>query len=58
MPSATITTEIAATHEVVWAWIADYSRGPEWQKQMTSAKWTSPEPHGVGSTLPTRRRRR
>lgn len=51
MPTATITTDIAASPEVVWAWIADYSRGPGWQKQMTSATWTSPEPHGVGSTF-------
>ena len=51
MPTATITTDIDAQPNAVFALIADYSRGPEWQRNMTSARWTSPEPHGVGSTF-------
>lgn len=49
VPTVTITADIAAPPEAVWAVVADYSRGPEWQKNMTSARWTSPAPHGVGS---------
>jgi hypothetical protein len=51
MPTAIITTDIDAPPDAVFAVIADYSRGPEWQRNMTSARWTSPEPHGVGSTF-------
>ena len=51
MPTVTITTDITAPPEAVWAVVADYGRGPEWQKNMTSARWTSPEPHRVGSTF-------
>jgi len=51
MPTATIVVDIDASPEDVFAVIADYSRGPEWQRNMSSARWTSPEPHGVGSTF-------
>jgi carbon monoxide dehydrogenase subunit G len=51
VPTVTITTDLAAPPEAVWAVIADYSRGPEWQRGISRVKWTSPEPHGVGSTF-------
>ena len=51
MPTAVVVTEIKAEPEAVFAVIADYSQGPSWQRNMTSARWTSPEPHGVGSTF-------
>jgi uncharacterized protein YndB with AHSA1/START domain len=51
MPTVTLVTDIAAPPEAVWAVIADYSRGPEWQDNMKRVTWTSPEPHGVGSTF-------
>ena len=51
MPTVTLVTDIAAPPDAVFAVIADYSQGPTWQRNMTSARWTSPEPHGVGSTF-------
>jgi hypothetical protein len=51
MPTATVVTDIDSSPEAVFAVIADYSKGPTWQRNMTSARWTSPEPHGVGSTF-------
>jgi carbon monoxide dehydrogenase subunit G len=51
MPTVTLVTDIDVPPDAVWAVIADYSRGPEWQRNMTSARWTTPEPHGVGATF-------
>jgi hypothetical protein len=51
VPTVTVTTDIDARPEEVFAVIADYSRGPLWQRNMTDARWSSPEPHGAGSTF-------
>ena len=51
MPTVTHSIDIAAPPETVWAMVADYARDPEWHEQITSARWTSSEPHGLGSTL-------
>lgn len=36
--------------EEVFAVVSDFSRNPEWQRGMKSARWTSEPPVGVGST--------
>lgn len=42
--------EIARPVEDVFGLISDFSRNPEWQKGMRSARWTSEPPLRVGST--------
>ena len=58
MPTVIVVTDIAATPSEVFGVIADFERGPRWQPNMRSARWTSPAPRGVGSTLRARRARR
>lgn len=46
----TSSVEIDRPPEEVFAVISDFSRNPEWQKGMKSARWTSEPPARVGST--------
>lgn len=46
----TSSVEIDRPPEEVFAVISDFSRNPEWQKGMKSARWTSESPARVGST--------
>jgi hypothetical protein len=42
--------EIDRPADVVFAVISDFSRNPEWQRGVKSARWTSEPPIRVGST--------
>lgn len=44
------TVEIDRPAEEVFAVISDFSRNPEWQRGMKSARWTTAPPTRVGST--------
>jgi uncharacterized protein YndB with AHSA1/START domain len=46
----TSTVDIDRPAEDVFAVISDFSRNPEWQGGMKSARWTSAPPIDVGST--------
>ncbi len=49
MITVTVTTDIAAPADTVFAYIADFSNNAEWQSGITSTEWTSPPPIHVGS---------
>lgn len=51
MIDVTIETAFDRPADEVFTYLADYEHGPEWQRAMTSARWTSPPPVGVGSTF-------
>jgi uncharacterized protein YndB with AHSA1/START domain len=51
VPTVEVTTDIAAPPEEVFSVVADFEQGPKWQRNMTSAGWTSAPPRGVGSTF-------
>lgn len=44
------TVEIDRPADEVFAVISDFSRNPEWQRGMKSARWTTESPTRVGST--------
>jgi uncharacterized membrane protein len=50
----TITTEIEAPAEVVYAYLADLSNNSSWQSGIASTNWTSRPPIRVGSTYDQR----
>jgi uncharacterized protein YndB with AHSA1/START domain len=50
----TTSVEVAASPEVVFAYISNAEHNPEWQSGMVSARWTSDGPIGVGSTYDQR----
>ena len=50
----TITTEIEAPAEVVYAYLADLSNNSTWQSGIASTNWTSRPPIRVGSTYDQR----
>ena len=43
-------TSVPASPEAVWPALADAAAWPSWFTGMKDAHYTSPEPHGVGST--------
>jgi len=47
-------TSVAASPETVWPALADASAWVEWFTGMKAAHYTSPAPHGVGSTRSVR----
>jgi uncharacterized protein YndB with AHSA1/START domain len=51
MPTVSVTTDLGAPPEAVFAVVADYEQGPKWQRNMRSVRWTSVPPRGVGSTF-------
>jgi carbon monoxide dehydrogenase subunit G len=42
--------ELAVTPEQLWEVLDDADAWPKWAKVITNVEWTSPEPHGVGTT--------
>jgi uncharacterized protein YndB with AHSA1/START domain len=46
----TVSREIAATPDRVFATLADTGSWPRWFPGLHAARWTSPRPYGVGST--------
>ena len=54
MFKVTITTEIEAPAEVVYAYLSDLSNNSTWQSGIASTNWTSRPPIRVGSTYDQR----
>lgn len=50
MRPVTVTVDIDRSPDEVFAFLADFENNPRWQRGMRSCRWTSPPPHGVGST--------
>lgn len=50
MEPIVITTPIGRKAEDVFAFVSDFENNPRWQRGMRSCTWTSPPPHGAGST--------
>lgn len=46
----TSSIEIARDADDVFAYLADMSNNPQWQSGQQRCEWTSPAPHGLGST--------
>ena len=44
------TVDLAITPEQVWEVLDDAESWPYWATVITNVTWTSPEPHGVGTT--------
>jgi carbon monoxide dehydrogenase subunit G len=44
------TVDLAITPEQVWEVLDDAESWPHWATAITKVTWTSPEPHGVGTT--------
>jgi carbon monoxide dehydrogenase subunit G len=44
------TVDLAITPEQLWEILDDAQSWPQWAKVITKVTWTSPEPHGVGTT--------
>ncbi len=44
------TVDLAITPEQVWEVLDDAESWPHWATVITNVTWTSPEPHGVGTT--------
>ena len=44
------TAEVSCTAADAFAYVSNFENNPEWQQGMQSCTWTSPQPHGVGST--------
>ena len=44
------TVDLAITPEQVWEVLDDAESWPHWATVITKVTWTSPEPHGVGTT--------
>ncbi len=44
------TVDLAITAEQVWEVLDDAESWPHWATVITKVTWTSPEPHGVGTT--------
>lgn len=46
----TSSIDIARDADDVFAYLADMSNNPQWQGGQQRCEWTSPPPHGLGST--------
>ena len=44
------TVDLPITPEQVWEVLDDAESWPHWATVITKVTWTSPEPHGVGTT--------
>ena len=42
--------DLAVTPDEIWEVLADAEAWPHWASVITNVIWTSPEPHGVGTT--------
>lgn len=50
MVRATTSVEIERPADEVFAFVAEFTNNPRWQRGMRSCRWTSDPPHGVGAT--------
>ncbi|HEX4906342.1 MAG TPA: SRPBCC family protein [Acidimicrobiales bacterium] len=50
MKPITVTVDLDLPASEVFAFLSDFENNPRFQKGMRSCVWTSPPPHGVGST--------
>ena len=50
MVRASTSVEIGRPAEEVFDFVAEFPNNPRWQRGMRSCRWTSPAPHGLGST--------
>ena len=50
MKPVTVSVDVGRRPEEVFAYVSDFENNPRWQKGMRSCRWTSPPPHGRGST--------
>lgn len=50
MKPITVTVDLDLPASAVFAFLSDFENNPRFQKGMRSCVWTSPPPHGVGST--------
>jgi uncharacterized membrane protein len=46
----TVTVDIDRPAEDIFAFVSNFENNPRWQQGMRSCTWTSPPPHGEGST--------
>lgn len=42
--------DVGSPANEAFAFVSDFENNPRWQRGMRSCRWTSPPPHGVGST--------
>ena len=50
MRPITVGVDVERPANDVFAFVADVENNPRWQRGMRRCSWTSPPPHGVGST--------
>lgn len=50
MVRASTSVEIDRPPAEVFAFVADFSNNPRWQRGMRACRWTTAPPHGMGST--------
>ncbi len=50
MNPVTLSVDIGRPPADVFEFVSDFENNPRWQRGMRSCRWTSPPPHGVGST--------
>ena len=50
MKPVTVTVDVDRPPDEVFAYVSDFENNPRWQKGMRTCTWTSPAPHGLGST--------
>jgi hypothetical protein len=50
MKPVVVSVDVERSADDVFAYVSDFENNPSWQRGMRSCQWTSPPPHGVGST--------
>ena len=50
MKALTVTVDVDRPANDIFAFVSDFENNPRWQSGMQSCRWTSPPPHGLGST--------
>lgn len=50
MKPVRVGVDVARPAADVFAFVADFENNPRWQRGMRTCRWTSPPPHGKGST--------
>jgi hypothetical protein len=50
MRPITVGVDVGLPANEAFAFVSDVESNPRWQRGMRSCRWTSPPPHGVGST--------
>ena len=50
MRPISVGVDVERPANTVFEFVSDFENNPRWQRGMTSCRWTSPPPRGVGST--------